>query len=297
MKDPDNPNKPHPIIERFLIADAYLPPPLIQVKALYPAKKVSRNYWNQLFADTSQVLFINLIKKALNINQLTMNMIKTQDEWQLRKVKSFQFNKKNQTFAMNFAAHANATAIVKIAKHFIMKFKDVIQVMHHDDEILLCYGTYWSIYDAPISNDWINTGYASMDYVKANDMQYGWNFMNNINEPVFLIHDCLQLNKQIKAQMPPSIRNVHDYSWIQNMLFGTPEYINIVNNNSNKTNQLQQLALCHVDLNGCVKCINKLFALNAQKYWKNTQHINGIKNGTATQIQILECGYLTVKMD
>ena len=185
LKDPDNPSKPHPIIERFLIADAYVVPPLIQVKALVPVNQVSRNYWNELFANTSEDLFLNLIKKALNINQLTMNMIKTEDEWQLRKVKSFQFNKKNQTFTINFASNANATAIVKIATHFVMKFKDVIQVTHHDDEILLCYGAYWPIYDAPISNDWINTGYASMDYVKANEIQYGWNFMNNINEPVF----------------------------------------------------------------------------------------------------------------
>lgn len=51
------------------------------------------------------------------------------------------------------------------------------------------------------------------------ECKYGWNFMVNIEEPIYLIHDCVGLSSQIKRQLAPECCPKNKYVWTQYMLY------------------------------------------------------------------------------
>ena len=66
-----------------------------------------------------------------------------------------------------------------------------------------------------------------------NESQTGWNLLDNIVEPVFLIHNCIKLGDEIINQLPDKLQPKNQYDWVQHMLYYNNkihEYI--VKNNS-----------------------------------------------------------------
>ena len=89
--------------------------------------------------------------------------------------------------------------LVKMDKNCIM---DVLQVTYQGNAIVVCHGTYWPTHYSENINDWLDNGYASMDYILENESKQDWNLMQNITEPVFVIQDCIRYTKSIAKQLP-----------------------------------------------------------------------------------------------
>ena len=121
-----------------------------------------------------------------------------------------------------------AECLVKMCSNHIMNFNDVIQIFNHDLNIevqYFCFGKYWPIHQSPTPDVWCNNEYNSMDYILLPQMRQGWNSLTNIDEPIFLIHECLQLTNNIKNQrnMPPDIQDLSLEDWTRQLLHANTE--------------------------------------------------------------------------
>ena len=87
--------------------------------------------------------------------------------------------------------------LVKTSHGYVMKFNTVLQVLYQDNPPLhIAKGEYFEICDSRNTNaDWTTDMYSSMDYINVNDSQNGWCFINNIEEPICLIHNCLSFTQ------------------------------------------------------------------------------------------------------
>ena len=84
----------------------------------------------------------------------------------------------------------------------------MIHCAYRDETVILIYDDYWWKHESDSPHSWLNNEYKDMDDEKKN----GWNYIDNIDEPVFLIHDCVKMDHQILSQLPQDIKPTNVYN-------------------------------------------------------------------------------------
>ena len=121
-----------------------------------------------------------------------------------------------------------------------------------------------------------------MDYINKKKTVTGWNYLENIKEPIFLIHDCVLMKAEIKRQLPNDISDLFEtnYGWTQNMLY-LNNRIHEYNNNRQENQPLVQHPcgpkwVCKQhNANGCGICRERLNHYPSAK-WKCVWHCNEV---------------------
>ena len=88
----------------------------------------------------------------------------------------------------------------------------LVEVKYNDEAVTLMHGKYWGINKSKTPDEFCNDFYTSMDHVNINEYDIGWNFLTNIEEPIFFIHDCVSFNQKIKRQLPQDCKPANAYS-------------------------------------------------------------------------------------
>ena len=112
---------------------------------------------------------------------------------------------------------------MKMESNHVMEFTNAIRIEYSGENattVWLCYGKYWPIHYSLHPNQWSDCGYNSMDYINHGEFKYGWNSLTNIAEPIYLIHNCLQLTNTIKRQqhMPEDVKDMNLADWTRQLL-------------------------------------------------------------------------------
>ena len=218
LKHPCKPNKPHPFLEGWLIPQPKLFENKIVISQVFASHVMKAAYWRRLFNNYSDNEFITRIKHYFKINDLTFADIKNSSQWQLHKIKSFHFNDSFKSFQTSFVSQKQRI-LVKIDNEFIMESSELIKITYKEESVGMMYGQYWPIHKNRDEEKWCNDQYTSMDFIYTTEANFGWNFLINITEPVFVIHDCLLLSDAIKKKIPQEFRPCNAYDWIQNILY------------------------------------------------------------------------------
>ena len=110
-----------------------------------------------------------------------------------------------------------AKLLVKLINGQAMRFETVIEVVFQNDDIaVLCYGQVWDIWEGPVIDKWVNTEYHSLDIIRYDHSETAWVATEDIQEPIFFIHNCV---KKYKINLPQEIQPTNQYAWVQNMLY------------------------------------------------------------------------------
>lgn len=123
---------------------------------------------------------------------VTFHDICTSGDWSVSKILNFRYHLHSQSFAMGFDSD-NDRCIMKTDNNFIFEFKNAYSFKYLDNEILLGFGNFWPIIKSRKGKFWVNDKFNTMDRINYDDRRVGWYFLTNLVEPVFLIHDCLDL--------------------------------------------------------------------------------------------------------
>lgn len=269
LKNPKNNAKPHPLLEKWMIPNNIDHYPLIHVSDYFTDDNLPNNYWSTLLNNDHQNQLIQLIRTSFNKPDITIEFISSSVNWSMQRIKGFQFNKHEQTFKITFDSDMNAKyqpkCLVKMNSNHVMEFIDAITVTHTTDDnietIYLCYGQYWPAHESPNVNDWLSPNYFSMDHIVYNEKQSGWNSMTNISEPVYLIHNCTQLNNAIKRQnfIPEDIKDMSKHDWSRRLLHTNTEiHIQLETENVDKNQVLwpcgpKWMCITH-EKSSCMQC-------------------------------------------
>ena len=218
LKHPRDASKPHSFLKKWII-----PTPMeyrcrVEVTSRFDASKVASDYWTNLYTHVSFADFLTSIADYFQLPAVTLETVQTSDCWSMRKVKGFKFYNTFKSFAVSISDET-ARVLVRMKTQHIMEFKDIIEVKYNDEAVTLMHGKYWSINKSKTPDKFCNDFYASMDYVNINRYDVGWNFITNIEEPIFFIHDCVSFNQQIKRLLPQDCKPDNAYIWTQNMLY------------------------------------------------------------------------------
>ena len=275
LKDPDDPSKPHPVIIRWIIQQEFVAPPKITIGVLYVDKNLPKNYWLTLMSKQQEQL-MSILQDVFEINDINADNIFNDQLWTLKRIKTFQFHDSHQSFTINFAS--DHYCLVKMNSNHIFKFDDAIQVTWHNQTAYLCHGAYWPIHKTNQLNNWNVNGFNSLDWIDKSQTQYGWNYLYNIKEPVFWIHDCVLMNPTTKRSLPEDIKTLFDtnYGWTKNMLY--------LNNLIHESTQIQApcgpkwICKAHKE-NACDLCFERL-NFYPPNQWEIVWHCNENDNKT-----------------
>ena len=164
------------------------------------------------------------------------------DKWNVRQIKSFIFHQGHASFAMSFAKKINGktnVCLVKLSQGFVMKFDTAIQIVLNDNQCAyLCKDSYWPLEQPTNPNSWLDDYYTSMNCINNGKKQTGWSILTNIEEPVFLIHNCVCF-EQIRNQLPPQMNDINQFDYVQNMIHWSNQMHNYKCNNLPRTHHMQ----------------------------------------------------------
>lgn len=218
LKHPCKPTEPHPFIQSWLIPQPKIEEPKIIVGQLFSPHIVEREYWLNLFNYYQDEEFLQRLMQYYDLKNLTYQDIIGNPQWSLRKIKSFTFNDSFKSFETSFVEKTKKILVI-IDDKYVMESSELIQVTYNYESVCMMRGQYWRIHTNLQSEQWCNDEYNTMDWIYSNEIQNGWNFLINITEPIFLIHECLLLKQEICKKIPQEFRPVNVYDWVQNMLY------------------------------------------------------------------------------
>ena len=222
LKDPDDNNTAHPLIKQWLMPTGSQPLPKIAAATLYPKRKLDDDTWEEIFADEYKDQWIYLLQMQIDAPNWNTDHIAQSRDWDFRQIKSFRFHNSNSSFSVNFESANKAVkqkCIVKTIQNLVLEFKHAFAIKFRDSEpMYLCKGIAYTIHKSEHDNNWKNDYYSSMDYINKNDSQTLWCYMTNIEEPVFLIHNCVSFD-QVKPYLPDFTQDVNKYDYIQNLVY------------------------------------------------------------------------------
>ena len=287
LKDPDNAQAPHPALKPWLISSENHLMPKICATQFYSKKRLPRNYLQHIVDNEC----IRMMQVGFDNEQITMQSVKQSQHFKIQRIKNWKFQQSNHSFAMNFDSvnlGQQARCIVKINDAYVMEFTEAFQIEYeHYPPLYLCRGEYWPIHKPVDSDTWVNNGYQSMHFVNKHESAVGWNFMTNINEPVFLIHNCVQLNSNLIQKLPQPFANLNKYDWIQNKCY----WSNRLHQYKHTHKTSQQLPcgpkwVCTKhELNVCAQCDTRI-GVYCEPNWKLEWECNVDHEGT---FWILDC--------
>ena len=218
LKHPCKPNEPHPFIADWIIPQPHVSVDKIRITQLHSSHSIKPEFWRKIFKNYTDAQFLNRLKQYFEIDSLTFENVVSGPEWKIRKVRSFHFTDSFKSFQSSFD-DTNKRILVKINDTHIMESNILLQITFYQDTVSLMYGTYWPIHVNDSNVEWCNDRHSSMDFIYNNQAKKGWNFLQNITEPVFLIHDCLLLQHAIRLKIPAEFRPQNAYDWVQNMIY------------------------------------------------------------------------------
>ena len=300
LKDADNNNIPHRLLRKWILQDDTDSYPLIHVCDVFQEKNLEDDYWSDLFDPQYNNEFIQLVRTGFNDNDINLQFMQESMEWNIQRIKGFQFNKHEHTFQISYPDknnHGNQRCIVKMNSNHIMEFYDAIQVSYSGENantMYLCFGKYTPIHDSDDKDNWCAPNYYSMDYVNGNEQKLGWNSMTNIIEPVYLIHECIQLTDDVRRQhdMPDDIKTMGLADWSRTLLHTNTEIHKLMEDEDFDESQFKWPCcakwICKKHESSCMRCPKKNV---------NCKPNIGISNGNVILKINRTCTYLILKMD
>lgn len=223
LKDPDKAHKPHPALCTWMIDCNKNQMYKIKVTQCYSDQTLPRNYWNNVLLDESLQKLNQILRLAFHDPTFEIDQSDYTSQCSFKRIKCMHFQSGNCSFAVNFSQvdrDQHAKCLVKINRNYVMEFNTAVRVKYMNlAPVLLCKGTYWESFDGLDDSTWINNGFGSLKWIDKNDGKIGWNFLTNINEPVFLIHNCVQLKADLQKKMPNEFAKLNQYDWIQNKCY------------------------------------------------------------------------------
>ena len=120
---------------------------------------------------------------------------------------------------MNFQKKCNGKStncVVKLNQGYVMKFNQAfaIEFIQTNDVAYLCKSTLYPIYKSNHPDQWLDDYYSSMDHINMQTQITGWSLMTNIEESMFLIHNCVNFT-QIKKTLPQIFKDINKFDFIQ----------------------------------------------------------------------------------
>ena len=222
LMDPDYPSKPHELIAKWIIKPFPLQSPKIEVTLFYAQRLLKQPFWISVLHDEYTHELIHMLRNHHNIPTLSVADIKGNSNWKIKRIKCFRFHQGSQSFAMNFAKvkrGVQSKCVVRCNGNIVMRFQLAIQVEYMEqDPVWLCKGEFWPVRKSTNADDWLYDFYSSMDSVNAEQKKHGWNFMTNIEEPVFLIHNCVTF-AQVRRSLPEFAKELNKYDYLENMIY------------------------------------------------------------------------------
>ena len=222
LKHPRKPGEPHPLISDWIFDD--IPPAKddnrgFQVTEYFGKKALAEDYWENTLENEDEDKLLIVLREYFNWPQLQLQDLWEADDCSIKRVKSFEFLNGNSSFSVSWR-NTNAKVLVKLNNSKAMRFQTVIEVVfQNEDTAVLCYGQVWDISEGPVPHKWVDTEYHSLDIIRYDDSETAWVEMEQIQEPIFLIHNCVKMDNQIKNNLPKEIQPTNQYAWVQNMLY------------------------------------------------------------------------------
>ena len=222
---PQKRNQPNPALINFLFVD--------EVHAK------SKIYIGECFGETLKPSVIQQIESYNNINGLmnhinyvaqgwmngltiTWKCLLRDNDWSIKKIKSFRFHNHHMSFAMSLTK--NNKCIVKTIHNEVFQFQNAYKFTYNNyGDIYVAYGTTWSICNSNQPYRWHNDKFKSLDYYNVNKRKAKWYFMTNFVEPVFTFHECVSFS-QVQSTLPRGWRSqsplvfYHNYAYNMHQL-------------------------------------------------------------------------------
>lgn len=259
-------SKPHALLEKLVIPKPLPTTPKIEIKRLYKASYLKDNDIVKIFFDKTQNELNQLLNMQFDDNiTCEIEHILDSPAWSVRQIASFIFHQGTSSFHMNFDKLCNGVknrCLVKLKQGYIMKFTQAFAMEYQDTEVaLLCKGILYPIHVATNPDQWLDDYFSSMDYINVKNAQVGWSFMTNIDEPIFLLHNCVSF-QQIKQQLPDTFKDINKYDFVQNLISWSNQMHRWKNSHLPQSYQVQLPCGTHYvckqhGTNACTQCVKR----------------------------------------
>ena len=204
LRDPTDPNKINLILKNLKIPKQHAAQQKIQITILYnkdflTVQEIENN------GKTDE--FMQLINNGLTYNNtLTWASVKRNKKIVIRKIQCLRFHEHHRSFAINF--DKEQTCVVKTNTNHICQFSKayVVRAVGSRD-VIVGFGCFWLIIPSQQSSQWVSKNFKSMDSVNKNKRANGWFYLTNIEEPVFLFHECVSF-QSVQSTLPNDWRAV-----------------------------------------------------------------------------------------
>ena len=135
-----------------------------------------------------------------DVPDVTWFELKGHPLWSVKKISAFRFYNHHHSFSMSLSGPKihnknKKKCIIKTNDNRILKFKHAYQFKYNNAlEIVVAFGIIMPIHVSDRPHNWLDDKFQSMDYVDMKDRKCSWYFCTNFVEPVFLIHECVNLD-------------------------------------------------------------------------------------------------------
>ena len=222
LKDPFHPGLPHPVLMKSkLPVDAGIAPK-IQVQPYFSVRESEARGLRNIFDAVSQQEFVQLMQVGFGDPMLTWTTLHNILRFDIHHIKSFRFHDGLKSFGVDFSAtsgDAVGKCVVKLSSGHVCEFTEAFLVQAAvGNQVLVMKGQMWDIQPSQTSMSWMNDFFTSMDCIDCRGSRTGWTFMNNIVEPVLLIHNCVPFGT-VRRQLPEPWKSLDKFTYIRNSLY------------------------------------------------------------------------------
>ena len=221
LTNPHDHTKPHPLFADWLmkpVTNQQSDERSYKITQYFGKDTLPDLYWNDLLDGVDSQQILQLLKNYLELEELDMDEVFLSPVWKFKRVKSWHWLAGVSSFNISWNT-PNMKCFVKTNSGHVMQIKLMIEFTYRYETVMLIHGDYWWIYESDSPDSWVNNEYTSMDFIINDEKKTGWNYIDNIDEPVFLIHDCVKMDRQTLTKLPMDIKPTNVYTWVQNMLY------------------------------------------------------------------------------